>query len=92
MNEVRATHGGGPAPQIVRAIENVKLALRLRQARGPLTQSQTEAMAQALDAAAIAIERSLFAGEHPDAARYAEHGSGVLQATRRSSALIAEIL
>jgi DNA-binding PadR family transcriptional regulator len=58
MNEVRATHGGGPAPQIVRAVENVKLALRLRQARGPLTQSQTEAIAQALDAAAIAIERS----------------------------------
>jgi DNA-binding PadR family transcriptional regulator len=58
MNEVRATHGGGPAPQIVRAVENLKLALRLRQAQGPLTQGQIDAIAQALDAAAVAIERS----------------------------------
>ena len=58
MSEVRAVHGGGPAPQIVRAIENLKLALRLRQARGPLTQGQINVIAEALDAAAIAIERS----------------------------------
>jgi hypothetical protein len=58
MNEVRATHGSGPAPQIVRAVENLKLALRLRQGRGPLTHAQIDAIAQALDAAAIAIERS----------------------------------
>ncbi|HEY1856033.1 PadR family transcriptional regulator [Acidocella sp.] len=58
MSEVRAVHGGGPAPQIVRAIENLKLALRLRQARGPLTQVQINVIAEALDSAAIAIERS----------------------------------
>ena len=56
--EINAAHGGGPAPQIVRAVENLKLALRLRQARGPLTQVQLDAIAQALDAAAIAIEGS----------------------------------
>jgi DNA-binding PadR family transcriptional regulator len=55
--EVRAAHGEGPAPQIVRAMENLKLALRLRLARGPLTDEQKHAVAAALDAAAVAIER-----------------------------------
>jgi len=58
MKEVSAAHGGGPAPQIVRAIENLKLALRLRQSRGPLDEEQIRSIAAALDAAAIAIERS----------------------------------
>jgi hypothetical protein len=34
------------------------VALRLRQGRGPLTEEQTRAIAAALDAAALAIERS----------------------------------
>jgi DNA-binding PadR family transcriptional regulator len=58
MHEVSAIHGGGPAPQLIRAMENLKLALRLRQARGPLTGEQVTAIAAALDAAAVAIERS----------------------------------
>ena len=58
MNEVSAAHGGGPAPQLVRAMENLKLALRLRQGRGPLTEDQLHTVAAALDAAAVAIERS----------------------------------
>jgi DNA-binding PadR family transcriptional regulator len=58
MKEVSAAHGGGPAPQIVRAIENLKLALRLRQSRGPLDEEQIRSIAAALDAAAVAIERS----------------------------------
>ena len=58
MEEVRALNGGGPAPGIIRAISNLKMALRLRQGRGPLTEAQTRSIAEAIDAAAIAIERS----------------------------------
>ncbi|MBP2301480.1 PadR family transcriptional regulator [Azospirillum picis] len=46
------------APQIVRAIENFKLALRLRLSRGDLTPEQTQAIADAIDDAARAVERS----------------------------------
>jgi DNA-binding PadR family transcriptional regulator len=48
----------GRAPQIVRALENLKLALRLRMERGPLNDAQLQAVAAALDGAAQAIERS----------------------------------
>ncbi len=58
MSEISAAYGGGPAPQIVRAMENLKLALRLRQGRGPLTEEQLRTISEALDAAAITIERS----------------------------------
>jgi DNA-binding PadR family transcriptional regulator len=57
MQSVNTAHGGGPAPEILRARENLKLALRLREARGPLTEQQVRAIAAALDAAAVAIER-----------------------------------
>jgi DNA-binding PadR family transcriptional regulator len=56
--EVGSAHGDGPAPQIVRAMENLTLALRLRFSQGPLTQEQKHAVAAALDAAAVTIERS----------------------------------
>jgi DNA-binding PadR family transcriptional regulator len=46
-----------PAP-VVRGMENLKLALRLRLRRGPLEQAAAEQIAAALDAAAQAIERS----------------------------------
>lgn len=58
MDEAGRAQGGGPAPQIVRAMENLKLALRLRMARGPLTTEQADAVAAALDAAATGVERS----------------------------------
>jgi hypothetical protein len=58
MQSVNTAHGGGPAPEIMRARENLKLALRLREARGPLTEQQIRDIAAALDAAAVAIERS----------------------------------
>ena len=58
MQSVNAVHGGGPAPEIIRAMENLKLALRLRMGRGPLTEDQLRAVATALDAAAVAVERS----------------------------------
>ncbi|MGE0716303.1 MAG: PadR family transcriptional regulator [Alphaproteobacteria bacterium] len=58
MEQVGKAQGGGPAPQIVRAMENLKLAMRLRMARGPLAEAEAEAVAAALDAAAVAVERS----------------------------------
>lgn len=50
-------NAGGRSPQIVRAIENMKTALRLRLARGPLSEEEAQAIAEALDAAARTIER-----------------------------------
>jgi DNA-binding PadR family transcriptional regulator len=46
-----------PAP-VVRAMENLKLAMRLRLRRGPVDQAAAESIAAALDAAAQAVERS----------------------------------
>ena len=54
--------GGGPgrdfAPRILRAMGNVKLALRLRLSQGPLSAEQVDKISAALDAAALEIERS----------------------------------
>jgi DNA-binding PadR family transcriptional regulator len=58
MREAGRVHGGGPAPQIVRAMENLKLALRLRLSRGPLSHDQSSAVAAAIDAAAVSVERT----------------------------------
>jgi DNA-binding PadR family transcriptional regulator len=58
MDEAGRAQGGGPAPQVLRAMENLKLALRMRMARGPLTAEQADAVAAALDAAATGVERS----------------------------------
>ncbi len=49
--------GGVPAP-VLRGMENLKLALRLRLKRGPLDQAAAETIAAALDAAAQAVERT----------------------------------
>ena len=48
---------GGPAPQVLRAIENLKLALRMRHAQGPLGAEQADAIASVLDEAARGVER-----------------------------------
>jgi DNA-binding PadR family transcriptional regulator len=58
MAEVHARHGGGMAPQLLRAMENLKLSLRLRMGRGPLDAKQLQAVTDALDVAAQTIERS----------------------------------
>ncbi len=58
MAEASRTHGGGPSPQIVRAMENLKLALRMRLSRGPLSEEQINAVAAAIDAAATGVERT----------------------------------
>lgn len=58
----RMAHAAGlqkraEAPQIVRAIHNLKLTLKLKGAAGELTDKQIQAIADALDAAARIIER-----------------------------------
>ena len=58
MAEATRAHGDGPAPQIIRAMENLRLALRLRMGRGPLTVPEAEAVAAALDHAAQGVERA----------------------------------
>lgn len=56
--QVGAARGDSPAPQIVRAVENLKLALRLRLDHGPLNEDQARTIAEALDRAAGEVERS----------------------------------
>ena len=58
MGEAAAAQGDGPPPPIVRAMENLRLALRLRLARGALDATQVRGIAAALDAAATAIEQT----------------------------------
>lgn len=58
MERASAMQGGDPAPQIIRAVENLKLALRLRLTRGVLTEDQIRTVTEALDRAAGEIERS----------------------------------
>jgi len=58
MEEASRVYGGGPPPQIMRAMENMKLALRLRLSRGPLSEEQINAVAAALDSAATSVERT----------------------------------
>jgi DNA-binding PadR family transcriptional regulator len=58
MGDVAAANRGRSAPQILRAMENLNTALRYRLSRGPLSEAQIEAVAQALDDAAKTVERS----------------------------------
>lgn len=48
----------GRSPAIVRAMENLKMALRLRMGRGGLTDEQIDAIAAAIDAAASKVEKT----------------------------------
>lgn len=58
MERVGAARNPDAAPQVVRAVENLKLALRLRLARGPLDAAQAQTIAEILDRATGEIERS----------------------------------
>lgn len=58
MTDAGRSHRSGAAPQIVRAMENLKTALRLKATNGPLTPDQIEAVATAIDAAALAVEKA----------------------------------
>lgn len=49
---------GGPSPAVLRAMQNLRLALRLRLARGGITPDAAAAIAAALDAAATTVERT----------------------------------
>jgi DNA-binding PadR family transcriptional regulator len=54
----QAGSGRDFAPRIMRAMANVKMALRLRLSQGSLTSEQVDRIAAALDGAALEIERS----------------------------------
>jgi DNA-binding PadR family transcriptional regulator len=58
MRDAMRARAGGTAPQIVRAMENLRLALRLRLGRGPLTEDQVTSVSAALDTAATTVERT----------------------------------
>ncbi len=58
MNQMGSAYKAGRSPQLMRALENLKMALRLRQQRGPLTEEQLRSIVTAIDAAATSIERS----------------------------------
>jgi DNA-binding PadR family transcriptional regulator len=56
LNKVSAAFGKGRAPQLMRAMHNLKLALKLRFAQGDLTKDRIAKIAEILDAAAKSIE------------------------------------
>jgi len=58
MAEINLRSSGHRAPQLVRAWGNLKTAMNLRVAQGNLSAEQIEAIAQMLDEAAKAIEKS----------------------------------
>ncbi len=57
LKEAGQTFGGGRAPEIKRAVHNLRLALATRLGRGALTQEQILAVSAVLDKAAADIER-----------------------------------
>jgi DNA-binding PadR family transcriptional regulator len=58
MAQINLRRSGNRAPQLVRAWENVKMAMNLRVARGPLSPEQIAKIAQVLDDAAKEIENA----------------------------------
>ena len=58
IDQAAMTGRGRNAPQIVRAMGNLGMALQLRLSRGPLTEEQIQAVAPAIDAAAAAVEKA----------------------------------
>ncbi|SEH40369.1 PadR family transcriptional regulator [Magnetospirillum fulvum] len=58
MAAAGAAQAEAASPPVIRAVENLKLALRLRLERGPLSDTQIATIAAALDRAAAEIERS----------------------------------
>ena len=58
MAEVTRTYGGGPAPEIRRAVGNLEAALAIRLGRGPLGADEIRAVTAILDRAAAEVEGS----------------------------------
>jgi DNA-binding PadR family transcriptional regulator len=56
MEHVRSEQGSDRSPQIERAVENFRMALRMK--KGPLTTEQVHAITDIIDAAAKQIERA----------------------------------
>jgi DNA-binding PadR family transcriptional regulator len=56
LSEAATRAGAGQSPKILRARENLRLALELKLGAGPLTDAQIAAIAAALDEAAKAVE------------------------------------
>jgi DNA-binding PadR family transcriptional regulator len=56
MERVRSEQGSDRSPQIERAVENFRMALRMK--KGPLTTEQVHAITDIIDAAAKQIERA----------------------------------
>jgi len=57
MAEVSRALGGGPAPEIRRALGNLDMALSIRLGKGPLSAEQVQAITRVLDRVAGEIER-----------------------------------
>jgi DNA-binding PadR family transcriptional regulator len=58
MAEISQAYGGGPAPEIQRAMRNLETALSIRLGRGPLGADQVRSVTTVLDRAASEIEQS----------------------------------
>ena len=58
MHEAGQGPGFGQTLQLLRAMANFKMAIKLRQRGGPLTEEQLKKIVAAIDAAAVAIEQS----------------------------------
>jgi DNA-binding PadR family transcriptional regulator len=58
MAEVTRTYGGGPAPEISRALQNLEAALAIRLGRGPLGADEVRAVTAILDRTAGEIEQA----------------------------------
>ncbi len=58
MHKVRERSAGAAPAPVTRAIENLRTALRLKLEQGPLDETQARAVAEALDSAALSIERA----------------------------------
>ncbi len=58
MEQARRVFGRGRSPQIMRAMMNLRYALRMRVGRGDLNSDQVSKIAEAIDAAARAIDEA----------------------------------
>jgi DNA-binding PadR family transcriptional regulator len=58
MAQIAGTRAEEPPPAVIRATENLKLALRLKLQHGGMTAEQARTIAAALDAAATAVEQA----------------------------------
>jgi DNA-binding PadR family transcriptional regulator len=58
MGERGAEAGAAQMAQLIRAVGNLKMALRLRQRSRPMTEEQLKTIVAAIDAAAAAIEKA----------------------------------